>query len=114
MREPTDGAGRPKGSKTYDPKPAKAFGAALVAIRLEQSKSQDDICAGARIEQSHLSKIENGKHMPNLALILRIAHALDISAADLLAATEDRLNSIDEGEIAGSPKVPRPRRPRAR
>jgi len=42
--------------------------------------------------------------MPNLALIIRIAAALECSAAELLTATEDRLNTVDEGEIRPNPK----------
>nr|HPR08506.1 transcriptional regulator [Denitromonas sp.] len=38
-------------------------------------------------------KIERGEHMPTLALILRIAVALNRSAADLIAATEEILRS---------------------
>ncbi|HBD32810.1 MAG TPA: transcriptional regulator, partial [Cupriavidus sp.] len=47
----------------------------------------------ASIERSHLGKIERGEHMPTLAMILRIAGALDQSAADLIAATERNLRS---------------------
>ncbi len=38
-----------------------------------------------------MGKIERGEHMPTLALILRIAVALNKSAADLMAATENNL-----------------------
>ncbi len=35
-----------------------------------------------------MGKIERGEHMPTLALILKIARALEMSAADLMASTE--------------------------
>ncbi len=40
-----------------------------------------------------MGKIERGEHMPTLALILRIAGALNRSAADLIAVTEKNLRS---------------------
>lgn len=38
-----------------------------------------------------MGKIERGEHMPTLVLILRIAKALECSAADLMAETERNL-----------------------
>lgn len=38
-----------------------------------------------------MGKIERGQHMPTLALILRVATALNETAADLMAATENNL-----------------------
>ncbi len=45
------------------------------------------------IERSHMGKIERGEHMPNLAIILRIARALNKSASELIAATEKNLQT---------------------
>ena len=55
--------------------------------------AQEELAALAEIERSHMGKIERGEHMPTLALILRIAVALNRSAADLVAATEENLRS---------------------
>ena len=55
--------------------------------------AQEELAALAEIERSHMGKIERGEHMPTLALILRIAVALNRSAADLIAATEENLRS---------------------
>lgn len=95
MRERAEGAGRPKGTRTFDPKPAKAFGAVVSAIRLGRSETQEEAGGRVGIERAHWSKIERGRHMPNLALILRIAQALGCSAADLVAETENHLKSLD-------------------
>ncbi|WP_432416899.1 helix-turn-helix domain-containing protein [Pseudomonas aeruginosa] len=70
-----------------------AFGLAVRAARLEKGIAQDVFAVQAGIERSHLGKIERGEHMPTLAMILRIAGALDKSAADLIAATESNLRS---------------------
>ena len=55
--------------------------------------AQEELAALAEIERSHMGKIERGEHMPTLALILRIAAALNRSAAALIAATEEILRS---------------------
>lgn len=60
---------------------------------MEQGMAQEELAASAEIERSHMGKIERGEHMPTLALILRIAVALNRSAADLIAATEENLRS---------------------
>ena len=93
MQKRTVQRGRPVGSTTYEPEPALAFGQAVRAARMEQGMAQEELAALAEIERSHLGKIERGEHMPTLALILRIAAALNKSAADLIAVTEENLRS---------------------
>lgn len=93
MQKRTVQRGRPVGSTTYEPEPALAFGQAVRAARMEQGMAQEELAALAEIERSHMGKIERGEHMPTLALILRIAVALNRSAADLIAATEKNLRS---------------------
>lgn len=83
--------GRPAGATTFEAEPAQAFGAAVRALRTEQGVAQETLANLAGIERSHMGKIERGEHMPTLAIILKIARALDCSAADLMAATESRL-----------------------
>ena len=93
MQKRTIQRGRPVGSTTYEREPALAFGQAVRAARMEQGMAQEELAALAEIERSHMGKIERGEHMPTLALILRIAAALNRSAADLIAATEENLRS---------------------
>ena len=93
MQKRTIQRGRPVGSTTYEREPALAFGQAVRAARMEQGIAQEELAALAEIERSHMGKIERGEHMPTLALILRIAAALNKSAADLIAATEENLRS---------------------
>ena len=93
MQKRTVQRGRPVGSTTYEPEPALAFGQAVRAARMEQGMAQEELAALAAIERSHMGKIERGEHMPTLALILRIAIALNRSAAELIAATEKNLRS---------------------
>lgn len=96
MQKRTIQRGRPVGSTTYEPEPATAFGLAVRAARMEQGMAQEELAYLAEIERSHMGKIERGEHMPTLALILRIAAALNRSAADLIAETENNLRSGQE------------------
>ena len=93
MQNRTIQRGRPVGSTTYEREPALAFGQAVRAARMEQGMAQEELAALAEIERSHMGKIERGEHMPTLALILRIAAALNKSAADLIAVTDENLRS---------------------
>ena len=91
MRKRVIQRGRPAGATTFEVVPARAFGAAVRAARTEQGVAQETLAHLAGIERSHMGKIERGEHMPTLVLILRIARALEQSAAELMAATEANL-----------------------
>lgn len=96
MQKRTVQRGRPPGTTTFEAEPALAFGKAVRAARVEQGIAQEELAALARIERSHMGKIERGEHMPTLALILKIATALRISAAELMVATERNIGSGTE------------------
>ena len=76
--------GRPQGTKSFDPAPARAFGAAIRERRLVVGLSQEELAITAMVERSHMGKIERGEHIPNLVLILRLAKALSISPGTLV------------------------------
>jgi transcriptional regulator with XRE-family HTH domain len=80
--------GRPPGATTSDPVVAQAFGAAVRAARVSAGIAQEELAHLAGVERSHLGKVERGEHMPTLGIVLKIAKALGISAADLVQATE--------------------------
>ena len=91
--EPQNQPRTPKGSISYDPKPAIAFGAVVRARRLELGISQEALSALASVERSHMGKIERGEHLPNLVLILRLAQALGIKPGKLIDATEELMGN---------------------
>jgi transcriptional regulator with XRE-family HTH domain len=88
--------GRPKGTKTFDPAPALAFGGAVREKRFELGLSQEELANAAQIERSHMGKIERGEHLPNLVLILRLAKALSVKPGLLVDKTADALVHIDQ------------------
>ncbi len=88
--------GRPPGATTYDAELAQAFGTAVRALRSERGIAQEMLANLAGIERSHLGKIERGEHMPTLAIIFKIAGALECSTTVLMSRTETRLT---EGKV---------------
>ena len=83
--------GRPAGATTFEAAPALAFGAAVRAIRTEEGIAQETLAHLAGIERSHMGKIERGEHMPTLAIIFKIASALECSTAVLMSEAESQL-----------------------
>lgn len=81
-------AGRPKGATTSDPVVAKAFGSVVRSMRTTQGVAQEALAHLAKVERSHMGKIERGEHMPTLVLVLKIARALGTSSGDLMYFTE--------------------------
>ncbi|HCE6398724.1 MULTISPECIES: helix-turn-helix domain-containing protein [Pseudomonas aeruginosa group] len=96
--------GRPKGARTYEAEPARAFGMAVRALRKERAIAQETLANLADIERSHMGKIERGEHLPTLVVILRIAEALNCTAAQLVADTESNLKQLRQQ--ADSASVP--------
>ena len=83
--------GRPAGTTTHDAELAHAFGAAVRALRMERGIAQESLAHQAGIERSHMGKIERGEHMPTLAIIFKIAGALECSTAVLMSEAESQL-----------------------
>ncbi|MBJ7223524.1 MULTISPECIES: helix-turn-helix domain-containing protein [unclassified Brenneria] len=81
-------SGRPTGTTTYEPEPAQAFGNAVRAFRAKNCLAQENLAHLAGVDRSHIGKIERGEHMPTLAMILRLASALNCAASELIAETE--------------------------
>lgn len=91
MQKRTVQRGRPAGSTTFDAELAQAFGAAVRALRTERGIAQETLANLAGIERSHMGKIERGEHAPSLAVIFKIAGALDCSTALLMTAIESQV-----------------------
>ena len=71
--------------------PAQAFGEVLRELRLERGLTQDQLAELANTERSHISAIERAEKGPTLATILSLAHALGITAGELITNVERHL-----------------------
>ena len=68
-----------------------AFGAVVREVRLKRGYSQEAFAERANLHRTYVGGIERGERNLALVNIRRIAMALDVPMASLLAATEDRL-----------------------
>ncbi|MEG3124876.1 helix-turn-helix domain-containing protein [Sphingomonas sp. GB1N7] len=66
----------------------KRLGDAVRVARKARGLSQESLADAAGIDRSHLGKIERGERNVTLLNVLKIAAALEGSAADLLRAAE--------------------------
>jgi transcriptional regulator with XRE-family HTH domain len=62
-----------------------AFGEAVRAARLEQGVSQEALADLAGLDRSYMGGIERGEHNVALINIQKVAAALDVSIAELMA-----------------------------
>ena len=69
----------------------QAFGTVVRARRVERGMSQEALAERARLHRTYIGGIERGERNVALANIRRIALALDVPMADLMAETELRL-----------------------
>jgi len=82
---------RPLGMPRPSPRHAQdptlvAFGEAIRAARAEAGLSQEELAHRAEVDRSYMSSIERGGQNVGLISALRIAQALDVPLADLMAA----------------------------
>ncbi|AHB76819.1 helix-turn-helix domain-containing protein [Pandoraea pnomenusa] len=96
MQKRTVQPGRPAGATTFDAELAQAFGTAVRALRTERGIAQESLANLAGVERSHMGKVERGEHMPTLAIVFKIAHALECSSAVLMSETERLLGKCRE------------------
>jgi transcriptional regulator with XRE-family HTH domain len=65
-----------------------AIGKAIRATRKSQKLSQEALADAAKIERSHMGRIERGERNLTTLNLLRIASALNCKASALLAAAD--------------------------
>lgn len=61
----------------------KRFGKRVRELRLNRSWSQEEFASVAGLDRSYMGAVERGEQNPSLWIIARIAHALDLSVAEL-------------------------------
>lgn len=63
---------------------SKQLGQNIKRIRLKKRMSQGDICRAIDMDRSYMSAIEGGKVNVTLAILEKLANALDVSVNELL------------------------------
>ena len=79
----------PISSPQYAGDPAlAALGAAIRRVRQDRGVSQEELAHRSAIDRSYMSSIERGRQNAGILSVLRIAHALDMTATELMAEAE--------------------------
>lgn len=68
----------------------KTFGRSVRAARKRQGVPQESLAEKARLSRNYISDIERGIRNPSLIAVVRIARALRMKLAELLADIEAR------------------------
>jgi transcriptional regulator with XRE-family HTH domain len=63
---------------------AEAFGAIIRRIRSERGLTQERLAELAELNVSYIGFLERGENVPTLTIVLNLAEALDVDAADLV------------------------------
>ena len=63
---------------------SKTLGNNIKRLRLRRKMSQGDICRAIDMDRSYMSAIEGGKVNVTIAVLEKLANALDISVDELL------------------------------
>ncbi|MYM39448.1 helix-turn-helix domain-containing protein [Duganella qianjiadongensis] len=71
--------------------PGVAFGQVLRGLRREAGLSQEQLAFSAEIERNFVSLIERGVNQPSIRVIFKLAHALGISASQMLLLVENKM-----------------------
>jgi transcriptional regulator with XRE-family HTH domain len=74
-----------KRATSFEPNVARAFGEVVRALREERGVAQDKFALLANVDRSYYGKLERGERQPSLALLLRIAGALELDGGELVA-----------------------------
>ena len=63
---------------------SKTLGQNIKRIRLKKRMSQGDICRAIEMDRSYMSAIESGKKNVTIAVLEKLANALNVSVDELL------------------------------
>jgi len=85
---------------------AHAFGAALRAARVERGISQDTLSELCDFDRTYPSLLERGLRSPTLAMVFRIADALEVEPAVLVAGARTKLQELVSAQGGGCPSRP--------
>jgi XRE family transcriptional regulator, regulator of sulfur utilization len=85
---PVSTSASPKRATSFEPSVARAFGEVSRSLRVERGVAQDTFALAAGVDRSYYGKLERGERQPSLGLLLRIAAALEITGAELVALVE--------------------------
>lgn len=79
----------------------KLFGEILRAHRLEKQLTQEQLSEKVDVIRACISALENGTRQPSLAMILRLAKALDVTPGKLIDPIAEKMEKNSYRSIFG-------------
>jgi transcriptional regulator with XRE-family HTH domain len=76
---------------THRQRVAREFGAALRAARQLRGFTQEQLANRAHLDRTYASLLERGLRAPTVAMLLRLAEALEMGPAELVIITVERM-----------------------
>ena len=70
------------------PELQRRFGKVVLRRRLAAQIGQEKLAHQAGLHRTYLSALERGKHLPNLAVVFRLAQVFEISISQLMTEVE--------------------------
>lgn len=74
---------------------AIAFGQTLRRLRKQAGLTQEQLAFEAEVQRVYVSILELGQQQPSLNTIIKLAKDLNCSASEMIALTEELLNTKD-------------------
>jgi transcriptional regulator with XRE-family HTH domain len=68
---------------------SRILGIIIKQYRKNKNLSQEVLSGLANVDRSHLSKIELGLRSPTVAVLNKIANAMDVKASEIMRAAEE-------------------------
>ena len=70
---------------------AVAFGHALRKLRIGAGLTQEELGLRAELQRKHISSLELGQKLPNIATVFALARALGVESHQIMLQTQQQL-----------------------
>lgn len=80
----------------------EAFAAVLRDLRKETGLSQEQLALRAHVDRTFVGKLESGKHHPSLAVVFKLAQAVDMTPENLVAMVRRTKLSTEASNLPAS------------
>lgn len=68
------------------------FGIQVKRMRTDKQITQAQLAQQAHLDRTYISMLERGLRIPNLETVIRIAHALNVTAAEIVCGIENTMS----------------------
>lgn len=70
----------------------QVFGRVLQRLRKTQGLSQEELSLRSGLDRTFISRLEGGQRQPTISTLIKLAQALNVTAASIVAEVEDLMD----------------------